>query len=100
MILCVQSFSLSVSDGVTMKSFVSPQSQRAEASAWNPAIEAEEELHYGDVSFFKYRPEASAASEQDGGRQETVYAQVNVSTPGSCPTQTAGGPEELYAQLK
>ncbi|XP_037549927.1 vascular cell adhesion protein 1-like [Nematolebias whitei] len=86
---------------MTSKSFVPPQSQRAEEVAkQKPASGAEEELHYGDVSFFKNRPEASSASEQDGGQQETVYAQVKLSTPGNCSTQTAGGPEELYAQIK
>ncbi|XP_038143603.1 sialic acid-binding Ig-like lectin 14 [Cyprinodon tularosa] len=55
------------------------------------ANETEEELHYEDITVLQKRPEASSVSVQDGGQQETEYAQVQVST---------DHPEDLYAQVK
>ncbi|XP_038131523.1 sialic acid-binding Ig-like lectin 14 [Cyprinodon tularosa] len=55
------------------------------------ANETEEELNYGDITVLQKRPEASSVSVQDGGQQETEYAQVQVST---------DHPEDLYAQVK
>ncbi|KAM4543439.1 sialic acid-binding Ig-like lectin 12 [Fundulus diaphanus] len=54
------------------------------------ASETKEELHYGDMTFLQRRPEASSVSVQDGGQQESVYAQVKVSA----------DIEDLYARVK
>ncbi|XP_035984476.1 sialic acid-binding Ig-like lectin 14 [Fundulus heteroclitus] len=68
------------------------QSQTCEEDAVQMAAsETEEELHYGDMTFLQRRPEASSVSVQDGGQQESVYAQVKVS---------ADSPEDLYARVK
>ncbi|XP_039645570.1 vascular cell adhesion protein 1-like isoform X2 [Perca fluviatilis] len=61
--------------------------------------EKEEDIHYGEIDFSKLRPELS--SEQDRGQQQdTLYAQVKVSQTANSRTQTADGPEDLYAQVK
>ncbi|XP_035981671.1 B-cell receptor CD22-like [Fundulus heteroclitus] len=55
------------------------------------ANKAEEELNYGEVNFLQRGHEDSSVSVQDGGQQDTVYAQVKVSP--DCP-------EDVYAQVK
>ncbi|XP_034718189.1 sialic acid-binding Ig-like lectin 14 [Etheostoma cragini] len=63
--------------------------------------EEEEGIHYGAIDFFKQRPQASSSSEQDRGQQQdSLYAQVKVSQTADNRTQTADGPEDLYAQVK
>ncbi|KAI3354774.1 hypothetical protein L3Q82_004600 [Scortum barcoo] len=63
--------------------------------------EKEEDIHYGEIDFSKQRAEASSGSVQDSGQQQdTLYAQVKVSQPENNLTQTADGPEDLYAQVK
>ncbi|KAG7524545.1 sialic acid-binding Ig-like lectin 12 [Solea senegalensis] len=54
-----------------------------------------ENIHYGEINFSKRRHEASSSLvPQDGGRkQDTVYAQVNVS-------MSTEGHEDIYAQVK
>ncbi|XP_031150429.1 sialic acid-binding Ig-like lectin 14 isoform X2 [Sander lucioperca] len=60
-----------------------------------------EDIHYGEIDFSRARPEASSSSEQDRGQQlDTLYAQVKVSRTAKNVRQTAGGPEDLYAQVK
>ncbi|XP_031150432.1 vascular cell adhesion protein 1-like isoform X3 [Sander lucioperca] len=60
-----------------------------------------EDIHYGEIDFSKQRPEPSSSSEQDRGQQQdTLYAQVKVSQTANSLTQTADGPEDLYAQVK
>ncbi|XP_069007229.1 sialic acid-binding Ig-like lectin 14 [Embiotoca jacksoni] len=78
------------------------QSQTREEFALQvPANVKEEEIHYEDVSFSRPRPERLTVSVQDGGQQqETEYAQVQVLKVERSVTHTAGGPEELYAQVK
>ncbi|XP_069544887.1 sialic acid-binding Ig-like lectin 13 isoform X2 [Brachyistius frenatus] len=78
------------------------QSQTREEFALQvPANVKEEEIHYEDVSFSRQRPERLTVSVQDGGQQqETEYAQVQVLKVERSVTHTAGGPEELYAQVK
>ncbi|XP_069007583.1 importin-4-like isoform X1 [Embiotoca jacksoni] len=74
---------------------------RDEFALQAPANIKEEEIHYEDVSFSRQRPERLTVSVQDGGQQqETVYAQVQVLKVERSVTHTAGGPEELYAQVK
>lgn len=66
-----------------------------------PTGKTEESIHYGEIDFSKRRPRPSSASVQDNGQQqETLYAQVNMSEPANRLAQTAGGPEDLYAQVK
>ncbi|KAM9332217.1 sialoadhesin-like isoform 2-T2 [Pholidichthys leucotaenia] len=61
----------------------------------------EENIHYGEINFAMHRQEPSSDSVQDRGQQEsTVYAQVKVNNSESSSTQTAQGPEELYAQVQ
>ncbi|XP_044032906.1 vascular cell adhesion protein 1-like isoform X2 [Siniperca chuatsi] len=63
--------------------------------------EEEEDIHYGEIDFSKRRPAPSSDSAQDSGQQQdTLYAQVKVSQPANSLTQTADGPEDLYAQVK
>ncbi|PWA24989.1 hypothetical protein CCH79_00015976, partial [Gambusia affinis] len=64
----------------------------------NPAFEQEEELHYGEVKVTSKTPTVSLKPAQDNEQQETVYAQVNVSTPENPPTQADGGPENYYTE--
>ncbi|XP_043960083.1 myeloid cell surface antigen CD33-like [Gambusia affinis] len=66
----------------------------------NPAFEQEEELHYGEVKVTSKTPTVSLKPAQDNEQQETVYAQVNVSTPENPPTQADGGPENYYTEVK
>ncbi|KAF1372861.1 hypothetical protein PFLUV_G00254290 [Perca fluviatilis] len=79
-----------------------PQSQRGEEmSLQMPASKTEEDIHYGEINFSRQRPEPSSSSEQDRGQQQdTLYAQVKVSQTANSRTQTADGPEDLYAQVK
>ncbi|XP_035862768.1 sialic acid-binding Ig-like lectin 14 isoform X2 [Sander lucioperca] len=79
-----------------------PQSQRGEEmSLQMPASKTEEDIHYGEMDFSRHRPEPSSSSEQDRGQQQdTLYAQVKVSQTANSLTQTADGPEDLYAQVK
>ncbi|XP_068438293.1 sialic acid-binding Ig-like lectin 12 [Clinocottus analis] len=59
----------------------------------------EEDIHYGEIDFSRRGPEP--ASVQDSGqKQDTLYAQVNVSHTPKSSTQPADGPEDLYAQVK
>ncbi|KAK5877375.1 hypothetical protein CesoFtcFv8_024883 [Champsocephalus esox] len=51
------------------------------------------EIHYGEIDFSKQRNQSPPVSEQDGGQEDTLYAQVKVS-------ETANRPEDLYAQVK
>ncbi|XP_069007217.1 sialic acid-binding Ig-like lectin 14 [Embiotoca jacksoni] len=74
---------------------------REEFALQVPVNIKEEDIHYEDVSFSRQRPERLTVSVQDGGQQqETVYAQVQVLKVERSVTHTAGGPEELYAQVK
>ncbi|KAF7213548.1 B-cell receptor CD22-like [Nothobranchius furzeri] len=62
--------------------WIKHQTQRQTRSEIYEEADAQAELHYGDVTFVKRRPEASqsSVSEQDRGQQEeTVYSQVKVS---------------------
>ncbi|KAM4718250.1 uncharacterized protein FYW61_016130 [Anableps anableps] len=70
-----------------------------EAAVQTPST-AEEELQYGEVTFFKRKPEASTTSVEDNKQEETVYAPVKVSKSTKCSTQTTDSPEDLYAQVK
>ncbi|XP_034718675.1 sialic acid-binding Ig-like lectin 12 [Etheostoma cragini] len=78
------------------------QSQRGEEmSLQKPASKTEEDIHYGEIDFSRQNPEASSSSEQDRGQQQdSLYAQVKVSQTADSRTQTADGPEDLYAQVK
>ncbi|XP_028425170.1 vascular cell adhesion protein 1 [Perca flavescens] len=80
------------------------QSQTAEElTVEEPArkTQEEEDIHYGEIDFSRQRPEPSSSSEQDRGQQQdTLYAQVKVSKKANSRTQTAEGPEDLYAQVK
>ncbi len=71
-----------------------------EPAVQEPARATEiEDIHYGEIDFSKQRSEP--ASVQDSGQQQdTLYAQVKVSQPANRLTQTADGPEDLYAQVK
>ncbi|XP_062297957.1 vascular cell adhesion protein 1-like [Scomber scombrus] len=61
----------------------------------------EEGIHYGEINFSKQRPGQSSDSVQASReQQDIVYEQVKVSEPTNRFTQTADGPEELYAQVK
>ena len=64
--------------------------------------EAEDEnLHYGEIDFSMQRPKTSSDLLRDSGQQEeTLYAQVKVSSTATSTTQAADGPEDLYAQVK
>ncbi|XP_038581375.1 B-cell receptor CD22-like [Micropterus salmoides] len=63
--------------------------------------EKEEDIHYGEIDFSKRKRDWSSDSVQDSGQQQdTLYAQVKVSQPANSLTQTADGPEDLYAQVK
>ncbi|XP_038581312.1 B-cell receptor CD22-like isoform X3 [Micropterus salmoides] len=70
----------------------------------DPASKTEEkaeDIHYGEIDFSKRRRDWSSNSVQDSGQQQdTLYAQVKVSQPANSLTQTADGPEDLYAQVK
>ncbi|KAK5599819.1 hypothetical protein CRENBAI_015069 [Crenichthys baileyi] len=59
--------------------------------------ETKAELHYGELIILKKTPEVSFISVQDGGQQETVYAQIQAE---NVSTQTADNPESLYAEVK
>ncbi|XP_028289078.1 sialic acid-binding Ig-like lectin 7 [Parambassis ranga] len=62
-----------------------------------PAAGTQEELHYGEISFFNQRPGPSSVSVPDSGQQQdSVYAQVKVN---QGYTQSADT-EQLYAQVK
>nr|XP_046227210.1 myelin-associated glycoprotein-like isoform X2 [Scatophagus argus] len=61
----------------------------------------EENIHYGEIDFSKRRPEPSSSSVRDSRQQEdTLYAQVNTSKPANSSTPTAGGTDDIYAQVK
>ncbi|XP_045920715.1 vascular cell adhesion protein 1-like [Micropterus dolomieu] len=80
-----------------------PTSQLTQSpTAEEPARGTEnEDIHYGEIDFSKLRPDPSSDSAQDRGQQQdTLYAQVKVSQPANSLTQTADGPEDLYAQVK
>ncbi|XP_023182275.1 vascular cell adhesion protein 1-like [Xiphophorus maculatus] len=62
--------------------------------------QTEGEVNYGEINFIKKTPEASSSPVQSSDQQETVYAQVKVSTAENSSTQTAESPESLYAQVK
>ncbi|XP_038548998.1 sialoadhesin-like [Micropterus salmoides] len=70
----------------------------------DPASKTEEKaeaIHYGEIDFSKGKHDWSSDSVQDSGQQQdTLYAQVKVSQPANSLTQTADGPEDLYAQVK
>ncbi|XP_038581456.1 vascular cell adhesion protein 1-like [Micropterus salmoides] len=76
--------------------------QTQSLTAEEPARATEkEDIHYGEIKFFKLRPDPSSDSAQDRGQQQdTLYAQVKVSQPAKSLTQTVEGPEDLYAQVK
>ncbi|XP_037829261.1 platelet endothelial cell adhesion molecule [Kryptolebias marmoratus] len=57
----------------------------------------EEEIHYGEIQFSN---QASQLPSSSSPEHDTVYAQVNVSATTKASTQTAAGPEDLYAQVK
>ncbi|XP_078137208.1 myelin-associated glycoprotein-like isoform X2 [Sander vitreus] len=79
------------------------QSQTAEElTVKEPARKTQEEdIHYRELDFSRRRREPSSSSEQDRGQQQdTLYAQVKVSQTANSLTQTADGPEDLYAQVK
>ncbi|XP_070842762.1 B-cell receptor CD22-like [Chaetodon trifascialis] len=78
------------------------QSQRGDELALQlPANKTEENIHYGEISFSKQRPQLSSDSEQDSGQQQDMlYAQIKVSKPANSSTQTADGPDDVYAQVK
>lgn len=78
----------------------SPQNQPGEVPAEPGRTTEEENLHYGEIDFRNRRTGPSSRPELDHGGQETVYAQVNTSQRASEPTQTAEGPEGLYAEVK
>ncbi|XP_014914562.1 myelin-associated glycoprotein-like isoform X1 [Poecilia latipinna] len=67
-----------------------------EAAVQTPSAAAED-LQYGEVTFFKRKPEASSTSEEHGKEEETVYAQVRVSKSRKCSTHTT---DDIYAQVK
>lgn len=80
-----------------------PQSQTGiEADApMSEVSQTEGEVNYGEINFIKKTPEASSSPRvQNSDQQETVYAQVKVSTAENSSTQTAESPESLYAQVK
>ncbi|KAK5850129.1 hypothetical protein PBY51_014404 [Eleginops maclovinus] len=61
----------------------------------------EEEIHYGEIDFSKQKDKRTPISEQDGGQKEdTLYAQVQVQETTKSRTETAGRPEDIYAQVK
>ncbi|XP_023181836.1 myelin-associated glycoprotein-like [Xiphophorus maculatus] len=66
----------------------------------NPAFEQEEELHYGEIKVIKKAPIVSLIPVQDNDQQETIYAQVKVSTPENPSTQPDDSPENNYAEVK
>ncbi|XP_027860366.1 vascular cell adhesion protein 1-like isoform X2 [Xiphophorus couchianus] len=66
----------------------------------NPAFEQEEELHYGEIKVIKKAPIVSLIPVQDNEQQETIYAQVKVSTPENPSTQPDDSPENNYAEVK
>ncbi|XP_017157460.1 sialic acid-binding Ig-like lectin 14 [Poecilia reticulata] len=61
--------------------------------------ETKGEVHYGEVIIIKKTPEASSLPVLDS-EQVSVYAQVKVPMAEKSTTQTAEGPENLYAQVK
>uniref|UniRef100_UPI003AB0BD52 B-cell receptor CD22 n=1 Tax=Centroberyx gerrardi TaxID=166262 RepID=UPI003AB0BD52 len=65
-----------------------------------PASEAEEEIHYGEIDFSKLEPKRFSDAVQVGEQQDTEYAEVKVSQPAETPTQIADVPEDIYAQVK
>ncbi|MEQ2281222.1 hypothetical protein AMECASPLE_028164, partial [Ameca splendens] len=67
-----------------------------EATVQTPS-KAEEELHYGEVAFFKRKPKASSISVENSKEEETIYTHIKVSKSTKCSTQS---PEDLYAQVK
>ncbi|XP_044032920.1 vascular cell adhesion protein 1-like isoform X1 [Siniperca chuatsi] len=80
-----------------------PTSQQTQSLTAEEAARAteKEDIHYGEIDFSKLRPAPSSDSAQDSGQQQdTLYAQVKVSQPANSLTQTADGPEDLYAQVK
>ncbi|XP_051796131.1 B-cell receptor CD22-like isoform X3 [Acanthochromis polyacanthus] len=57
-----------------------------------------EGIHYGEIDFSKLRPGPSSDSMKDNRQQtDVVYSQVKVC---KSSTQTADGPESIYAQVK
>ncbi|XP_076577575.1 B-cell receptor CD22-like [Chaetodon auriga] len=72
------------------------QSQRGDEQALQlPASKTEENIHYGEISFSKQRPQPST---DRGRQQDMLYAQVKVSKPANRSSQTADG--DVYAQVK
>lgn len=71
-----------------------------EAAVQTLSTAAAEELQYGEVTFFKGKPEASFTSEEYSKQEETVYAHVKVSKSRKCSTHTTDSPDDIYAQVK
>ncbi|XP_032406775.1 B-cell receptor CD22-like [Xiphophorus hellerii] len=71
-----------------------------EAAVQTLSTAAAEELQYGEVTFFKGKPEASSTSVEYGKQEETVYAHVKVSKSRKCSTHTTDSPDDIYAQVK
>lgn len=70
-----------------------------EAAVRTPSAAAEE-LQYGEVTFFKRKPEASSTSEEHGEQEETVYAGLKVSKSRKSSSHTTYCPDDVYAQVK
>ncbi|CAK6951913.1 B-cell receptor CD22-like [Scomber scombrus] len=78
-----------------------PQQTESQTGEEQLAKTDEEGIHYGEINFSKQRPGQSSDSVQASReQQDIVYEQVKVSEPTNRFTQTADGPEELYAQVK
>ncbi|CAK6951914.1 Hypothetical predicted protein [Scomber scombrus] len=78
-----------------------PQQTESQTGEDELAKTEEEGIHYGEINFSKQRPGQSSDSVQASReQQDIVYEQVKVSEPTNRFTQTADGPEELYAQVK
>ncbi|XP_027860382.1 B-cell receptor CD22-like, partial [Xiphophorus couchianus] len=71
-----------------------------EAAVQTLSTAAAEELQYGEVTFFKGKPEASSTSVEYGKQEETLYAHVKVSKSRKCSTHTTDSPDDIYAQVK
>ncbi|XP_043960081.1 B-cell receptor CD22-like [Gambusia affinis] len=70
-----------------------------EAAVRTPSAAAEE-LQYGEVTFFKRKPEASSTSEEHGEQEETVYTGIKVSKSRKSSSHTTYCPDDAYAQVK
>lgn len=74
------------------------QSQKRDVQM--PAKEPHEELHYGEICFYKKSSQTSSASVQENKHQETVYAEVKVSKRENSPAPNADSSDSLCNQKK